>query len=158
VIRRCYNTGGDIAKGNLDLPIFQSDDIPALIVTTPRGLGSIPLAQVPSSVHVTALPGEGALSAQDIVKAVREIHQGDLLLVEGGPRLMGDFFAEGCLDELFLTLAPQVAGRDSSRERPGFVAGKLFAPQHPVWGTLTSVKRGDSHLFLRYAFAAGDHG
>ena len=65
---------------------------------------------------------------------------------------MGDFFAERCLDELFLTLAPQVAGRDSSSERPGLVAGKRFAPEHPVWGTLVGVKRGESHLFLRYAF------
>ena len=32
---------------------------------------------------------------------------------------MGDFFAGKCLDELFLTLAPQVAGRDGSFERPG---------------------------------------
>ena len=65
---------------------------------------------------------------------------------------MGDFFAERCLDELFLTLAPQVAGRDNGNERLGVVAGKLFAPDHPMWGTLVSVKRGGSHLFLRYAF------
>jgi riboflavin biosynthesis pyrimidine reductase len=47
-----------------------------------------------------------------------------MILVEGGPLLMGDFFAERLLDELFLTLAPQIAGRDGSVERPGFVAGK----------------------------------
>ena len=66
---------------------------------------------------------------------------------------MGDFFAEQCLDELFLTLAPQIAGRDVHSERPGLVMGKRFAPEHPLWGTLMSVKRGASHLFLRYAFA-----
>ena len=33
---------------------------------------------------------------------------------------MSDFFAERLIDELFLTLAPQVAGRDKRRfERPG---------------------------------------
>lgn len=143
---------------NLNLPVFQSNEIPALIVTTSRGLRSIPLSQVPSSVHITSVQGEGSISAQAILKAVSEIHQSDMLLVEGGPQLMGDFFAEQCLDELFLTLAPQVAGRDSSIERPGFVAGKSFAPVHPVWGTLTSVKRGGSHLFLRYAFEARDNG
>ncbi len=67
---------------------------------------------------------------------------------------MGDFLAEGSLDELFLTLSPQVAGRDGTVERPGFVAGKRFAPERPLWGTLAGVKRGGSHLFLRYAFAA----
>jgi hypothetical protein len=49
-------------------------------------------------------------------------------------------------------LAPQVAGRDGSPERPGLVAGKRFAPEHPLWGTLVGVKRSGSHLFLRYAF------
>lgn len=141
---------------NLTLPVFQSDDIPALIVTTRRGLERIPLSQVPSSVHITAVQSDGTVSAQSILQTINEISQGDMLLVEGGPRLMGDFFAEGCLDDLFLTLAPQVAGRDNSRERPGFVAGKSFAPQHPVWGGLASVKRGESHLFLRYTFEAGD--
>jgi riboflavin biosynthesis pyrimidine reductase len=72
--------------------------------------------------------------------------------VEGGPQLIGDFFAEACLDELFLTLAPQLAGRDSSSERPGLVAGKRFAPELPLWGSLVGVKRGGSHLFLRYVF------
>jgi riboflavin biosynthesis pyrimidine reductase len=65
---------------------------------------------------------------------------------------MCDFLAEQCLDELYLTLAPQIAGRDGSIERPGLVAGKSFAPEHPLWGTLTGVKRGGNHLFLRYAF------
>lgn len=141
---------------NLNLPVFQSNEIPALIVTAPRSLGSIPFSHVPSSVHITAVPSEGSISAQAILKAVSEIHPSDMILVEGGPQLMGDFFAEQCLDELFLTLAPQVAGRDGYTERPGFVAGKSFAPRHPVWGTLTSVKRGGSHLFLRYAFKARD--
>jgi riboflavin biosynthesis pyrimidine reductase len=75
-----------------------------------------------------------------------------VILTEGGPRLFGDFLAEKYLDELFLTLAPQVAGRDGHIERPGLVAGKIFAPEHPLWGKLISLKRGGSHLFLRYAF------
>ncbi len=56
------------------------------------------------------------------------------------------------LDKQFLTLAPQVAGRDDQIERSGLVAGTGFAPERPVWGTLAGVKRGGSHLFLRYAF------
>ncbi len=142
---------------NLNLPVFRSREIPALIVTTPHGLQSIPPSHVLSSVYITAVQSEGAISAQDILKAVSEVHQSDMILVEGGPQLMGNFFAEQCLDELFLTLAPQVAGRDSSIERPGFVAGKSFAPEHPIWGTLIGVKRGGSHLFLRYVFETRDY-
>jgi len=83
---------------------------------------------------------------------VSDVRPTQIILVEGGPRLMGDFFAEQCLDELFLTLAPQVAGRDDASERPGLVAGQSFAPERPLWGTLVGVKRAGSHLFLRYAF------
>jgi riboflavin biosynthesis pyrimidine reductase len=80
----------------------------------------------------------------------------DLILVEAGPHLMGDFVAERCLDELFLTLAPQIAGRDDAGERPGLVAGKRFAPDDSRWATLVAIKRADDHLFLRYAMARGE--
>jgi riboflavin biosynthesis pyrimidine reductase len=93
------------------------------------------------------------MTAREILKAIAIVSPScETILIEGGPHLMGYFFAERCLDELFLTLAPQVAGRESSIERLGVVAEKIFAPEHPVWGTLVSVKRGGSHLFLRYAF------
>ena len=137
---------------NLDLPVFQSGDVPVLIVTTTHGLQRINEQHFPSSVQVLAMQSTGPLSSQKILEAVSRVRRSDVILVEGGPQLMGDFFAEGHVDELFLTLAPQIAGRDSSFERPGLIAGKRFAPEHPLWGTLIGVKRGGSHLFLRYAF------
>jgi hypothetical protein len=36
---------------------------------------------------------------------------------------------------------------------PGLAMGQVFAPHHPLWGNLVSVKRGENHLFLRYTFA-----
>jgi riboflavin biosynthesis pyrimidine reductase len=142
------------ARGALDmaLPVFQSGKVPVLIVTTHVGAEHIRTQALPHSVELAAVQPEGVLSARAILDAVSAARPGDLILVEGGPQLMGDFFTEHALDELFLTLAPQVAGRDSSSERPGLVAGKRFAPEHPLWGTLVGVKRGGSHLFLRYAF------
>ena len=142
---------------NLDLPVFQSGEVPVLIVTTTHGLQRINEQHFPSSVQVLAMQNTGPISAQAILEAVNRVRQSDVILVEGGPQLMGDFFAERLLDELFLTLAPQIAGRDGSFERPGLIAGKRFAPEHPLWGTLIGVKRGGSHLFLRYAFEAQEH-
>jgi riboflavin biosynthesis pyrimidine reductase len=107
---------------------------------------------IPPSVQVIALPGDDRLSARTILEVVNDMRRSDLVLVEGGPQLMGDFLAERRLHELFLTLAPQIAGRDGSTERPGFVAGKRFAPEQPLWGTLVSVKCASNHLFLRYTF------
>jgi riboflavin biosynthesis pyrimidine reductase len=142
------------ASGAIDmaLPVFQAGETPALIVTTHAGAERIHTHALPHTVQVVAMKRAGSLSAQAILEAISAVRQGEIILVEGGPRLMGDFFDEHLLDELFLTLAPQVAGRDDSAERPGLVAGKQFAPEHPVWGTLVGVKRAGSHLFLRYAF------
>lgn len=137
---------------NLDLPVFQSGEVPVLIVTTTQGEERIHEQSVPPAVQIAGVQSAGSLSAQAILQAVCAVRQCNVILVEGGPQLLGDFFAGRLLDELFLTLAPQIAGRDNAAERPGLVAGQRFAPEHPLWGTLIGVKRGGSHLFLRYAF------
>jgi riboflavin biosynthesis pyrimidine reductase len=137
---------------NLALPVFQSGEVPVLIVTTGDGAARLRKQTIPSWVQISVADGEQTLSAQAVLEAVNRVRDCKLILTEGGPKLMSAFFAERLLDELFLTLAPQVAGRDGTIERPGFVAGQSFAPEQPVWGTLVDLKRSSSHLFLRYAF------
>jgi hypothetical protein len=56
------------------------------------------------------------------------------------------------VDEQFLTVAPQIAGREYGDARLGLVMGQAFAPGGMPWGALTDVRRGGSHLFLRYRF------
>jgi riboflavin biosynthesis pyrimidine reductase len=143
------------AHGDLDLglPVFQSGEVPVLLVTRPEGASRLAEHELPRSTQIATVAGSGRLSARSILAAVHQARPGEVILIEGGPQLMGDFLAEGCLDELYLTLAPQIAGRDGTVERPGLVAGRRFAPEHPLWGTLVSVRRAASHLFLRYAFA-----
>jgi riboflavin biosynthesis pyrimidine reductase len=123
-----------------------------LIITTPEGANRISDGLLPSSVRVEAVNDAPSFSAQAVLTAVRRIRRCEMIIVEAGPRLMGDFLAGEQLNELFLTLAPQVAGRDGSSERPGLVAGKRFAPELPRWGTLVGLRRAGSHLFLRYCF------
>jgi riboflavin biosynthesis pyrimidine reductase len=137
---------------DLDLPVFQSGEVPVLLVTTTHGAQRIRTHHLPPSVQISALQNSDSLSARAILQTVNRVRQCSVILVEGGPQLMGDFFAEHALDELFLTLAPQIAGRDEQVERPGLVMGQRFAPVHPLWGRLISVKRSTNHLFLRYAF------
>ncbi len=136
--------------------VFRSQEVPVLIVTTPSGAKRIDALSMPRSVKVIAVEKDGPVSAGAILNAANEARHSKMVLVEGGPMLMGDFFAERRLHELFITLAPQVAGRDGSVERPGLVSGKRFAPDDPRWGTLTSVKRAGDHLFLRYSFMRTD--
>ena len=64
---------------------------------------------------------------------------------------MAHLIAEHCLDELFLTIAPQLAGRGETAHRPGLVQGKEFAPLDPRWAKLVSAKQAGHHLLLRYA-------
>ena len=143
------------ASGELDpeLRVLRSGEAPVLIVTTARGASRLKQQGLPSSVRLAEAPGTGALSARTILEHATAVRPSDLVLLEGGPHLIADFFAESCVDELFLTLAPQLAGREAAADRLGLVAGALFAPEHPLWGTLVSLKRANDHLFLRYAFA-----
>ena len=143
------------AGGGIDLTrrLFRSGKVATLVVTTARAAKHLGDRELPPSVRVVVAAEAAPLTARTVLDAASAARRGDLVLVEAGPRLMGDFLAERLLDEVFLTLAPQVAGRDSALERPGFVAGKRFASDDPVWGTLAGVKRGGDHLFLRYAFA-----
>jgi riboflavin biosynthesis pyrimidine reductase len=76
-----------------------------------------------------------------------------LLLLEGGPTLFGRFVADGCVDELFLTIAPQVAGRNMPPLRPGFIARVEFLPETAPWLNIVSVKERGNHLYLRYRAA-----
>ena len=145
-----------IVSGNgqldLDLPIFASGKVPVLIVTTPAGAKRLRKQKASDAVEIRAVRSVGAIRASSIINQVRRVNAGKLILVEGGPRLLGAFYAEQVLDEQFLTLAPQIAGRQIDDQRFSLVMGKLFAPRNPVWGTLVDLRRGGSHLFLRYSF------
>lgn len=143
-------------KLNLEIPLFQqNEDVPVLVITTSQGLSRLREQARPFSPQIAMVQdNKGAIAAETILETVSRFSQGKLLLVEGGPRLMSAFIAERRLNELFITLAPQIAGRNSLLERPGIVKGQLFAPERPRWGKLLSVKRGGDHLFLRYALDA----
>lgn len=146
------------ASGAIDLsqPLFQSNQVPVLLVTTPHGAHRIATQNPPPMTRVSIVEHTDTITAREILQAVHSVLPTQLILVEGGPQLMGNFLAEQCLDELFLTLAPQIAGRVSSTERPGFVSGTLFAPDHPLWSKLISIQRAESYLFLRYRLASDE--
>jgi riboflavin biosynthesis pyrimidine reductase len=140
------------ASGDLngDFAVLEQTHVPVHILTTKKGATKMG----PSVRHVdrTILTDGHTIPAVDIVRALTIIGVGGLVLLETGPQLTGLFLAEGAMNELFLTLAPQVAGRDAESNRPGLVSDRLFAPDNSRWAELVSVRRGDNHLFLRYSF------
>jgi riboflavin biosynthesis pyrimidine reductase len=140
---------------NLRLPVFTSQAVPAMIMTTAAGVKRLGKQRIPDSVQIRAIrPRAGEIPARAILEVLSRENPGRRILVEGGPRLLGTFYGERLMDEQFLTLAPQIAGRDGDDERPGLVMGRTFAPRAPLWGTLIDARRGSRLLFLRCAFSA----
>jgi riboflavin biosynthesis pyrimidine reductase len=139
------------AKGEIDPAqrVFQGE-VPVLVVTTEAGAKRLAESSIEAS-RVRSVAGSGQVSASDVLVALRQVSDAGIILLEGGPHLMSDFFSEDLVDELFLTVSPLLAGRNG-HDRPGIVAGREFAPDVSMWGELVSARRADSHLFLRYAF------
>jgi len=150
------------ASGEVDttLPVFQQPDAPTLLLTTADGAARLAGRSLGPRVRVLTAAAQGSVSARATLdaallalSAVGSAGQ-PLLLVEGGPRLLTRFVAEGLLDEQFLTIAPQLVGRDDQFHRPGLIEGQRLAPEHPQWARLLSARQADSYLFLRYTLAA----
>jgi len=65
---------------------------------------------------------------------------------------VGELFRDGLIDELFLTVAPRLYGRHAGDGRKSLVDGVDLAGAVTGLGlTLSSVRRHESYLFLRYS-------
>ena len=82
-----------------------------------------------ASTQIRELPAVGGMiDPYAILRLLRDEFEVALLLHEGGPTLFGQFLLAGLADELFLTMAPQIAGRTREHPRPALVAGVQFVP------------------------------
>ena len=142
------------ARGNLDPahPGLSASDVPVVVVTTPVGARNLATVKLAANARVE-VPGTGpGVAPEDLLEIARSVGAG-LVLCEGGPHLLGHLLRAELLDELFLTIAPQIAGRDADAERFSFAEGIAFAVAQAPWAQLVSVRRAGEHLFLRYRFA-----
>jgi riboflavin biosynthesis pyrimidine reductase len=142
-------------SGAVDLrgAVFRTPAVKTIIITSPKGGALLAKNGVEAlaTVEVKAIEDEGGkIPPASMLKLLHDEFGVKLLLHEGGPTLFGDFLIHGCVDELFLTVAPQFAGRDRERQRLGIVAEAVFIPQTAPWLDLLSVKQSASHLYLRY--------
>jgi riboflavin biosynthesis pyrimidine reductase len=142
-------------SGRVDLEraIFRRPDVRTLIITTHDGrdrLASAGAEALPST-EIRAIGTQGSLlSATDIVDLLFGEFDVRLLLHEGGPMLFGTFVAQGLVDEFFLTISPQLAGRSVVKPRPGMIIGVEFSPDLAPWLDILSAKQSGEHLYLRY--------
>jgi riboflavin biosynthesis pyrimidine reductase len=136
------------ASGGIDAahPGLAHPGVPVRILTTTRGAAS--LASRAAHLSVEAI-GQEQIAPHDLVGALAR-DGAQVILCEGGPRLLGQLLAADLVDEIFLTTAPQIAGRDRGVQRLSLVEGVAFDVDAAPWWRLASVRRSGSHLFLRY--------
>jgi riboflavin biosynthesis pyrimidine reductase len=95
------------------------------------------LQQTPNSVRLLGDPPTGLAELR--TEGIRS------LLCEGGPTLNATLFAKNLVDELFLTIAPTIAG---AGEALTIVEGAPLPEAVDL--ELLTVHEGGGHLFLRY--------
>jgi riboflavin biosynthesis pyrimidine reductase len=126
-------------------------DAGARVVILTPATGELP-ASASSVEYVRAARG-GAL---DLRAALAELHARfgvQLALCEGGPHLAAELLAAGLLDELFLSLAPMLAGGEGQAGAAlRILAGMRLEPAVEL--QLAAVLESASQLFLHYVVVA----
>lgn len=100
----------------------------------------------PANDDDAAAGEEGGVDVRWALACLAEEFGVKVLLSEGGPTLNHAFFEAGCVDELFLTVAPFVAGRSGERS---VVDGPRLLQPFPELELLSAYVH-ESELFLRY--------
>jgi len=142
-------------SGRLELEraIFRTPEVRTVVITTSAGRDELTRrgATTLGSLEIHALnSNSGSIAPLSILRVLNLQFGIRILLHEGGATLFGQFLAAEAVDELFMTLSPQIAGRNVDPIRPALVQGVAFVPDSAPWFQLLSVKQMGEHLYLRY--------
>lgn len=141
-----------------DLPLFRdaTDEDRPIVITTTAGLDRMRrtraaggAAGLPTVAEIV-VAGDESVDWPTAFAALRTGARAEVVLVEGGPHTNTQLVAADLVDELCLTVSPQLAGVDSLR----IVAGSAAGGPRPL--VLDRVLLDDDHLFLRYLRGRGD--
>ncbi len=143
------------ASGNVNFEdkTFHTPGLRVVIVTTEEGQTAISKKTLPQGVDVRVIEqhnsSESSVSPADVLALLTREYKVHIALYEGGPHLLSSFLKAQLIDELFVTVAPHLAGHSQATHRFSLVEGYAFQPEQ-LWTTLMSVKLVGSHLLLRY--------
>lgn len=145
--RRALRASLGLEEDPLAILITQSGDLPwdAPLFAEPlqRVVIAGPCSPPPLAAQVEVI---GSESPAEALRAVHSAFGVRAVLCEGGPTLNRALLADGVLDELFLTVAPKLAGDDEALR---ILSGDPL--DAPAEMELLSVCHHDGELFLRYA-------
>jgi riboflavin-specific deaminase-like protein len=127
-----------------DIPLFQ-DAASTVVVYSAE---PVDLADTPATVHVTHLHADD-FGMAPALRGLRADHGVRSVLCEGGPTVLGALLRERVVDELFLTVAPQVVAGEVALT---IVAGAPLP--EPVGLGLVWALESDGELLLRYSVEA----
>ena len=141
-IRVIISNSGDLSA---DLNIFNHRFSPIVIYSTTRmPLSTQTELRAKAELHLSTLDH---LSLKEVLNDLYETHQVRTLVCEGGPQLAKTLAELNVIDELFLTVAPLIAGGAGA---PGILgAPATFLPSSRIY-RLKSMKVEAAECYLHY--------
>jgi riboflavin biosynthesis pyrimidine reductase len=129
---------------NLD-PSEPALEVGALVLTSTESAERLRTV-LPKASEVRAISDTDPIGVDSIFDALHADGY-RTILSEGGPQLFGELVSKDRVDELFLTVSPVLEGQ--SEQSFGLIRDVDFG-RTPKRSRLLSVRRHESHLFLRY--------
>lgn len=137
---------------DVQLPLFREatdEDRPIVITTTAgldrvRGTAGAAPARGLAAVAEIVVAGDESVDWATALAALRTTARAGVVLLEGGPNTNAQLVAADLVDELCLTVSPQLVGADG----PRIIAGSESMTLRHL--ALDRVLVEDDHLFLRY--------
>lgn len=127
----------------LEIPLFHD---PTAVVLVYTSAGGVAAPDVPAQVTVERIdPQRDGALLTGALHHLRSVHGIRSLLCEGGPLLLSGLLHERLVDELYLTVAPQLAGGGGE---PTMTSGAAL-PAPTALELLWTLERNGS-LYLRY--------
>jgi riboflavin biosynthesis pyrimidine reductase len=126
----------------------------SLVLTSEQGAARLG-RRLPRSAAIVPIGGQPPLDPAVAVETLRAAGH-ELILCEGGPLFFGELVDAGLVDELFLTLSPVLAGHGGASGRLSLLESAELLPGRTPAATLLTLRRAESHLFLRYQLSRGE--
>ena len=130
-----------IVKGGQEILILLSDAAPRRVAERLRGLA--PVMSAPAS-------STGAVDLQAALRALQAERGVESLVLEGGPGLNHALISRQLVDELFLTVAPELLGGSAERALTLLRGPALPARDRPSLD-VASIHLSGAEIFLRYS-------